>query len=358
MKKRYTIVVFAIALILTGCGNDTKELDKERQIIIPVKTSTVVARDSAPFFIASGKIASVNSADLSTRIMGFVKKVHVKVGEKVTKGQLLVSISNADLSAKNAQVTAGITEATAAFTNAERDFNRFKNLFQSNSASQKEMDDITTQYEMAKARLEAARQMKNEVTSQYSYVNIRAPFNGIITNNYTDEGAMANPGVPLVSMEAPGLFEVDASVPESEISQIKKGAKVKVVVNSLDQTVSGSVTEISTSAKNTGGQYIVKIVLDTSDVGILSGMYAAVQFPVERENQTASIFIPSDIIVTKGQLSGIYTVTEDNKALLRWLRLGRSFGDQVEVLSGLSEDEPYIISAEGKLYNGARLSIQ
>lgn len=358
MKRRYIIIVFAIGVFFTSCSSKTKELDGKSEAIIPVKTSMVFGGDNTPFFMASGKINTKNNADLSTRIMGFINKVHVKVGEKVTKGQVLVSISNADLSAKNAQVTAGIMEATAAFTNAERDFNRYKNLFQTNSVSQKEMDDITTRYEMTKARLEAARQMKNEVAAQYSYVNIRAPFDGIITNNYTDEGAMANPGVPLISMEAPGLFEVDTSVPESEISKIVLGTQVKVVVNSIDKTITGSVTEISTSANNTGGQYLVKIELDSSDVGILSGMYAAVQFPIEKKKQATSIFIPRDIIVTKGQLSGIYTVTKENKALLRWLRLGRSIGDQVEVLSGLTEDEPYIISAEGKLYNGAKISIQ
>ena len=93
--------------------------------------------------------------------MGYVNKVHVNVGDKVRKGQLLVSINNNDLQAKRAQVNAGITEATAAFNNAQKDYNRFKNLFANNSASQKEMDDMTANFEMAKARLEAANQMKN-----------------------------------------------------------------------------------------------------------------------------------------------------------------------------------------------------
>lgn len=358
MKKRYTFVVFTVAIILASCSSKTKKLDKDELPAIPVKTSTVVAQTSEPFFMASGKIVSANSADLSTRIMGFVNKVHVKVGEKVTKGQLLVSLSNADLSAKDAQANAGILEATAAFKNAEKDYDRFKNLFLANSASQKEMDDITTRYEMAKARLEAASQMKNEVTSQFTYVNIRAPFDGIITNSYTDEGAMANPGAPLISIEAPGSFEVEASVPETEISQIKLGTEVNVNINALSKTYTGEVTEVSTSAKNTGGQYFVTVVLKTSDTEIFSGMYAAVQFPIEKKNQPESIYIPNNIIIEKGQLTGIYIVTKNNKALLRWVRLGRSFGNQVEVLSGLSLDEPYIISAETKLYNGAKVSIQ
>ena len=64
------------------------------------------------------------------------------------------------------------------------------------------------------------------------------------------------------------------------------------------------------------------------------------------------------ILVKNGQLTGIYTVSQNNTALLRWLRLGRTFGDQVEVLSGLSADEQYIVSAEGKLFNGAKITNQ
>lgn len=87
-------------------------------------------------------------------------------------------------------------------------------------------------------------------------------------------------------------------------------------------------------------------------------MFSTVQFPVERKVKTQMVLIPTEAIVTNGQLSGLYTVSQSNTALLRWLRLGRTFGDQVEVLSGLKADETYIVSAEGKLFNGAKLSVQ
>jgi multidrug efflux pump subunit AcrA (membrane-fusion protein) len=93
-------------------------------------------------------------------------------------------------------------------------------------------------------------------------------------------------------------------------------------------------------------------------VSILSGMFATVQFPVERKTTSELVLIPTDAIVTNGQLSGVYTVSESNTALLRWLRLGRTYGNNVAVLSGLNADESYIVSAEGKLFNGAKISIQ
>lgn len=354
----YIIALFITAGQLTGCGNGGEKTVTDNTPAVNVSVSSVTQENNLPFVTASGKIEAVNSANLSTRMMGYVDKIYVQVGDKVKKGQQLISISNTDLSAKLAQVNAKITEATAAFHIAEKDFNRFTALFYENSASQKELDDITAHYNMAKARLEGAQQMKNEVNAQFSYANIRAPFNATVTNKFINVGDMANPGMPLLEVESPGGFQVLAMVPESEILQIKADTEVDVVLKSLDETVKGKVVEISTSAKNTGGQYMVKVVLDKIDVNIMSGMYATVRFPVARIDTAEIVIIPIKAIVDKGQLTGVYTVSESNTALLRWLRLGRTMGGKVEVLSGLSLDEQYIVSSEGKLYNGAKISIQ
>lgn len=357
MKTIYTFSILALAILLTSCGNDKKKAVMDTSPI-SVKINAVTADDNNPFLTASGTIQAVKSANLSTRMMGFVTKTPVNVGDKVKKGQLLIAINNSDLQAKLSQVNASITEATAAFTNAEKDYNRYKNLFAENSASQKEFDDMTAHYNMAKAKLEGAKQMKAEVEAQFAYVNIRAPFDGVITGKFINNGAMANPGMTLIAIEAPGNFEVLTSVPESEISKIKSGTNVQVHIKSMDKIVNGYVTEVSSSAKNTGGQYLVKVALDKTDATILSGMFVTVQFPLEKQEKTDMVLIPKDAIITKGQLSGVYTLSESNTAILRWLRLGRNFGDQVEVLSGLSSNESYILSADGRLFNGAKVSIQ
>jgi hypothetical protein len=69
------------------------------------------------------------------------------------------------------------------------------------------------------------------------------------------------------------------------------------------------------------------------------------------------VLVPESALVRQGQLAGVYTVGSDNVAILRWLRIGKTFGNQVEVLSGLSADEEYIVSAEGKLFNGAKVQL-
>jgi len=358
-NNKFLTAIIALSFLIVSCGGDHKSSTVESMDPVAVKVSNIKTDNNNPFVTASGKIEATNSANLSTRMMGYVNKVYVKVGDRVKKGQLLISINNVDLQAKRAQVNANITKATAAFNIAEKDYNRFKNLYKENSASQKEMDDMTAHYEMSKAGLEAANQMKNEINAQFAYVDIRSPFNGIVTNKFIEVGDMANPGVPLIAVESPNNFEVTAMVPESNISQIKSGSKVEVQVKSIHKTLQGKVTEVSTSAKNTGGQYLVKIVLDKTNDRILSGMFATVQFPVEKnKNSTSIVLVPASAIVKNGGLKGVYTVSEQNTALLRWLRLGKTYGDKVEILSGLNIDEQYIVSADAKLFNGAKITIQ
>lgn len=363
MMKKYSLLLTALTSVfmLNSCGKDRKET-ADNIPAIPVKVSGNSVSTNPSFVTASGKIEAENSANVSTRMMGYVTKVHVKVGQKVNAGQLLVSINNTDLQAKKAQVDASILQATAAFNNAKKDFERFTVLFNQQSASQKELDDMTSRYEMAKAGLEAAKQMRNEVVAQFGYSNITAPFSGEVTNTFVKEGDMANPGLPLVSIEGASRLQVTAMVSESDIANIQNGMAVKVLVKSINKTVTGKVTEVSSSAKNTGGQYLVKINLTQTDKAILSGMFVNVQFPLANKTLTTvttdKVLVPESALVKQGQLVGIYTVGNGNTAILRWLRIGKTFGNQVEVLSGLSSEESYIVSAEGKLFNGAKISVQ
>jgi RND family efflux transporter MFP subunit len=361
-KKTLTILAIS-SLILTSCGSDKKENVADLPAI-PVEVAGNSNASNSAYITASGKIESENSANLSTRMMGYVTKVNVKVGQNVSAGQLLVSINNTDLQAKKAQVDASITQATAGYNNAKKDYDRFTNLFAQQSASQKELDDMTSRYEMAKAGLEAAKQMRNEVMAQFSYSNITAPFSGTVINTFVKEGDMANPGMPLVSIEGASRLQVTAMVSESDISNVKNGMPVKINVKSLNKEVAGKVSEVSLSAKNTGGQYLVKVTLDKMDKEILSGMFVNVQFAKEKTEvnpltvKSDIVLVPESALVRQGQLTGIYTIGSGNVAILRWLRIGKTFGNQVEILSGLSADEQYIVSAEGKLFNGAKISVQ
>src|SRR3970040_2230979 len=128
-----------------------------------------------------------------------------------------------------------------------------------------------------------------------NYSNITAPVSGVVTNTFVKEGDMANPGMPLVSVEGASKLQAAAMVSESDITSIKKGMPVSILVKSSNEKLTGKVSEVSLSAKNTGGQYLVKINLDKTDSSVLPGMFVNVQFPVENKanaSQSNVILVP------------------------------------------------------------------
>lgn len=355
--KTYQYILLSFAAILTvGCGT-TEQKEITELPSVPVKVAQVNASEAAGYIAASGKIEAGQNANLSTRMMGNVTKVHVKVGDRVSKGQMLINISNADLIAQKAQVEASIIQAKSGLKNAETDFQRFKSLFEKGSASQKELDDMTTRFEMAKANVEAAEQMKKGVEAQFAYTNIKAPFSGVVVNSFIKEGMMANPGMPLIAIEDAKNYQVVASISESDISGITEDTKAKIYVKSIEKEFEGNIIELSPSAQNTGGQYLVKIAIKEADKALRSGMFVNVKFATNStETETSQIMIPTSALIQKGQLTGVYVVTDDKITILRWLRLGRTYNDKVEVISGLGENERFILSHEGRLYNGAKVT--
>lgn len=359
--------LFFGALILSGLISLTNcSSDKETKAEFSGEPVSVVLSKSSEdtnsgFANASGKLVSKNSVNVSTRMMGYITSMPVQVGQSVNAGQQLVSINSSDIQAKGGQADAQIMQAQAAYDAAKKDFERFQNLFNSQSASQKELDDMKARFDMASAGLNAARQMKNEVNAQYRYTNITAPVSGVVTAKYVEQGDLANPGMPLLTIESPSVLQAQVLVSENNITQVKTGMDVKVLIKSSGKEVDGKVAEISQSSANTGGQYMVKInISDAKD--LLPGMFVNANFPFENKggisNGVSSIMIPKTALVKKGQLSGVYTVSSENTAVLRWLKLGKETADEVEVLSGLQADETYIVSAEGRLYNGAPLNVK
>lgn len=354
-------IIFTLAF--AACGGENKPVNTEdTRPTIKATLAKAGGETVAGHTTLSGKIQAEKYANVSARIMGYLTNVRVKVGDQVRKGQVLATISSDEIKAKIAQADAGISEAKAALENIEKDYARVKALFDKKSATQKELDDITSAKDMTLAKLKQAQEMRNEVNTMLSYSRIKSPFNGIVTEKHVNSGDMASPGRPLFTVEAKGNFQAEVMVPESLISQISKGEKVVVVLKSSGKEIKGVIGELSSSSLHTGGQYLAKIDLDKKDlkgVKLLSGMYVNILLPEKNTSDAAGkIMVKKSAVVEQGQLTGIYTVSENNIALLRWVRLGKPVGDQVEVLSGLATGEDYIVEYEGRLLNGAKVRVK
>lgn len=355
-KSTYYILGLSIVGILSACSSPEEKNISQDTESVKVAIAQVESNRSKIEIEGSGQLQAVESANISTRMMGQVNDLAVKSGEEVKKGQLLITISSADLQAKAAQADAGIAQAKAAYENAAKDYERFQNLHHSGSASDKELENMKSRFEMAKAGLDAAENMKKEVMAQFEYLNIRAPFSGTVANTFVKAGDMAAPGHPLVTLESMDEIEALIRVPESNIQAVKMGQEAIVKIKSAQLEVKAKVTDVSYSSKNTGGQYLVKLLVEEKNKKLLPGMFVNARILSTDSSKESTVKIPKSALVHRGQLSGVYTPTSNGVAILRWLRLGEETGDQVEVLSGLSTNESYIVKAEGRLYNGASIS--
>jgi RND family efflux transporter MFP subunit len=353
--KRYSIKTILIALVsgavVVACS-ENRPLDIKQTAPVKVELARPVKKGTSAIH-ASGQVESLQTAMISTRVMGFITSVKVKPGDKVQKGQLMITLNSDDVLAKQGQAKAMVIETEAALKDAQKDLDRYKQLYEEQSASAKELENIKLHYESIRSKTEAAHEMQREVEAMLTYTNITAPFTGIVTQKYVSEGSLANPGMPLITVEQQEAFQVTTSVDESEIGNVSPGAEASITIKSAGRIINGKVSEISPSA-NPGGRYTVKILLTEEGAkGLYSGMHVNAVIESSASNVNAeTILVPYSALVHKDQLVGIYTVSESNTALLRWVKPGRTFGNEIEVLSGINENESFISSSESKLYNG------
>ena len=352
------LFLFIMGLISSCSSSENKTADNEK--IVPVVVATP-SLDNRAGVQVSGQIEAGQTAMISTRVMGYITSIKVKAGDQVKQGQLLATIANEDMKAKKAQVEASVAEAEAAAAVATKDLERFTQLYNSQSASAKELENVKLQHRSVLSKLEAARQMRNEVQAMISYTVIKAPFSGVITQKFAEVGSMANPGMPILALEQTKSFQAVVSVPETDVMGVKPNGEAIVTVKTTGATFTGTLSEVSPSSQFTGGQYMAKVAIpDTETKNLKAGMYVNVFIPRtgdEAASSSSSLTIPLESVIKKEDLTGVYVVGTDSIVSLRWIRLGKTHGDRIEVLSGLNKEETFVVKAEGRVYNGVKVSV-
>lgn len=357
MTSLHSLAATAIAgiALLAACSPSAQPKPTPEAIAVTTYHPTVRGEGEA---WASGIVSAKQTAHISTRQMGFVDRIYVTQGDRVSRGQLLVTINSDDLRARRAQAQAMVREAEAAQRNAQRDQERFQNLHQQQSVSDKELENTQLRATSATARLQVARQSLREVEAMMRYTSIRAPFDGVVTQKLMDEGSTAAPGAPILTIEQTGDLDIKASVPESYVGLVALGKRVTVEIKSTGQQFAGTVTELSPSAEATGGQYALRVGLGSTDKSRLkAGMYAAIRIPTARTQGPRTIWVETASIVRRDQLTGVYVATADSTAMLRWVRLGQTDGTYTEVTAGLSPTDRIIRHRGIKLHNGSRITL-
>lgn len=353
--------LFSISLMLvSACSSDDKNASTSANEAVKVqvyKAETTVPRSRV--MRLTGQIQALNKAELSFRVMGNLTSLPVIEGDYVKKGQVLASVKSSDIEAMKSRVQANIREAEAMLSNAEKDLQRFESLFKSGSATQKELDDVRTGHAMAKSRVEAAHQAAKEVDASLDYAKILAPFDGLITKKFMQEGQMAAPGMPVVGIEGINQFKVVARAPESQVRFLKKGDRAVVFIESAGAELTASISQINPSSAFTGAQYELTLIPLNEHPDVKAGMFASVDIQTKSNYRSTSkeVLVPSETIVSRGDLDALFVVSNQNEALLRWVKTGKTREGMTEILSGLNQGDLVVSAAEGRLMDGARVEI-
>ena len=369
-KRFFYFIIFSAVFLLLGCGEKIEPGNVKTSIKESVKATVVSAKliRQPSIYESVGTVSANIVSTISSKLMGTVKEVFVREGNNVKKGDRLAVIDDRQVSAMLRQAKAGLAEARRAETAASAGadlaiatYARYQNLMKDESASPQEFDEIKSRYQQAQAGLAAATQRVKQAEAGLSSASASAndavivsPYDGTIRAKMVDEGDLAAPGSPMFLIEKTGGYVVDLALPEQYIHTVGLDQEVTVTVSALNnKTFTGSVQEIFPAADVKNRSFLIKVKLPV-DPRLRSGMFARVSIPV---GESGLLLIPLTSVIHSGQLTGIYIVDDTQTAKFRLIRTGRTFGESIEVLSGLKQGDRYVTAPPPTLINGMKVEI-
>jgi len=381
MRLLYSVPVLALA-VLAGCGDHPQRPAQEKAgPPTPVTALTISASDWPALYEAVGTVRARVSAAISAKVMGYVRDVRVQPGDRVTAGQLLVSIDSRDLDAQTEAAGATVNEARSALPEAENavasakanldlaqaTFNRMQDLYRKKSISDQEFDEASAKLKMAQASHEMALSKRSQVQARIrqaeagqisaevmrSYAEIKAPFAGVVTEKRVNAGDLTAPGAPLLTIEQESSYRLEVNVEESRIGSIRSGAPVTVVLDALDRTLEVRVSEVVPAVDAASRAFVVKVNLPPL-AQLRSGLFGRAQF---RLGTRPVLAVPADAVRESGQVQTVL-VLADSVARARLVTLGQRSREQVEVLSGLNAGDRVIHPLPAGLADGARVEVR
>jgi len=238
----------------------------------------------------TGSVVSDNQKMMTSRYMGFVKKVYVVEGERVKKGQLLYTIDSKEIDSAKSQVELAISQAELALQMNRNQYNniltnlaRHERLFKKGMVSKYELENLQlaaentkAMIEIAKKQVEQAKAKLKEVLNQYKYLDVRAPNSGVVVEKRINAGEMAIPGMPAIILTDLSSLKIMTEISESNLKDVKVGQKVMVSIPSIGYKTEGEVYAIIPSSNPMTHQFRMKVSFDYKGYRVYPGMYAQV----------------------------------------------------------------------------------
>ncbi len=377
MKKIFTLTAAITSLLLASCGskatstadiiasNDLKQIKSQRisllseikeletaitkldtiKKLVLVSTQKINATDFYHTFEVQGNVETKQNILIQPEYSGNLKRVLVQEGQTVKKGQIIAVIDDAGLKSQLAQAQASAELAEITFERQERLWN------------QKIGSEI--QFLQAKATYLASKNQVAQITTQLDKVNVRAPFTGVIDDIITEEGSLVSPGqTPIARIVNLNSMTISAYIPESYITSVTKGKTVKAFFPILNTSAETEVTQASNFINPTSRNFKVEMAVPNT---INAKPNMTVKLDINDYHNEQAFLIPQSIISeNEHNQQYIYTIQKNGAittAQKTFINVGKTQGDAIEVLSGLSDGAEVIIEGARSVRDNQEVSI-
>jgi len=266
------------------------------KVMIDIFTKTVLttvvlsAVSMAVDINLSGSVVSDNQKMLTSRYMGYVKKMAVSEGDIVKKGQLLYEIDSKEIESAERQVDLAISQARLSLQMNKNQYNnvltnlaRHKRLYVKKMVSKFELENLELaainlkdMVTIAQEQVNQALAKKDEVLNQYNYLTIKAPNAGVIVAKKLNEGEMAIPGMPAVILTDLSRLKVISELSESQLRYINMGKEVKIEIPSIGLVTTGKITSLIPNSNPMTHKFKIKMDFDLKGRSVYPGMYAKI----------------------------------------------------------------------------------
>jgi RND family efflux transporter MFP subunit len=388
-SKWMTVAVTVLAALgvalLPSCGRVRAKSSSTAAVTVGV---TRVARKSLQRQITlSSELVPFQEIDVYAKESGFVKKLYVDYGSRVQTGQLMAILEIPELEAELQVDQSAIKNAADEVSRAEHELKRYQaqyralhleytrlnGVFESQPGlvAQQEVDDAqgkdlaaASQVDAGESALEAAQSQllvgKSRLIHDqalFAYARITAPFSGVITQRYANLGTLMQAGtssstqaLPLVKLSEDDLFRLVIPVPESSVRYIRVGDPVEVHVPSLNRSFPGKVARFSVDVQADTRTMHTEVDVPNRDRLLMPGMYAETTLTLEAKDNVLAV--PLEAVNHVGDQTTVYVVSPIGKVEDRVIALGLQTATEAEVVSGLAEGEPVIVSDRSGLNPG------
>ena len=300
--------------------------------VLTLKTTLTALHEDVP-----ATVRSKQTTHVAARILAPIKAIHVKAGDTVNKGDLLIELDNRNNRAHVAQSRANINAIHARLQQAKSHYTRTKSLFSKESVTKAQLEQASANYDSLRAQLSSARQQLKASETTSSYSQIKAHFLARVIDRFAEPGDLASPGMKLLTLYDPQSLRIDVNVRESLALTLNIGQQLETYIPALNKTIMATIEEIVPAANPGSRSFLIKAKIENNGK-ILPGMFARIRIPSGEQEQ---LLIPVSYVQQMGQLDVVW-VLEKSTPVRRFIRIGQKTGDKILVISGLSVGEKLI----------------